>query len=225
MIALLALCGLAQLVLAELAGLSAAWGSWELLAWMLGAYLLAGIPVGLLLGLARGVDLREVGSGNIGATNAVRALGKTWGLLVFALDVAKAGVPVALCLSRLQDPRHVALVALAAILGHVFPVYLRFRGGKGVACAFGVFVVLAPKAALLGMLVWLQTLWLTRISAVGSLTAALVIVAACWIDPTVPLAYTVLAAGLAGLIWERHRPNLEAMFARARESKTRQSEL
>ena len=206
-------------------GATAGFASWELLAWMLGAYLLAGIPVGLLIGLARGVDLREVGSGNIGATNAVRALGKAWGLLVFALDVAKAGVPVALCLSRIEDPRQIALVALAAILGHVFPVYLRFRGGKGVACAFGVFMVLAPKAALIGMLVWLQTLWLTRISAVGSLTATLVIVAACWIDPAVPLAYTVLAAGLAGLIWERHRPNLEAMFERAREAKAREAKL
>jgi glycerol-3-phosphate acyltransferase PlsY len=190
----------------------------ELGLWLLAAYLIAGIPVGLLIGLARGVDLREVGSGNIGATNAVRALGKLWGLLVFVLDVAKAGIPVALALRRFGDapegPIYVALIALAAILGHLFPVYLRFRGGKGVACAFGVFLVLAPKAALVGLLVYIQTLWLTRISAVGSLTAALVIVAVAWIDPTVEFAYVVLAAGLAGLIWERHRPNLEQLFAR-----------
>jgi hypothetical protein len=111
----------------------------EVIAWMLGAYLLAGIPVGLLIGRARGVDLREVGSGNIGATNAVRAMGRRWGLLVFALDVGKAALPVALASMRFADPRWIAWIALAAILGHVFPVYLRFRGGKGVACALGVF--------------------------------------------------------------------------------------
>ncbi len=180
----------------------------ELLAWMLGAYLVAAIPVGLLIGRARGVDLREIGSGNIGATNAVRAMGRKWGLLVFALDVAKAAIPVWAATTRFGDPNSIAWIALAAILGHIFPVYLRFRGGKGVACALGVFLVLAPKAALVGLLVYLQTLYLTRVSAVGSLTAALVIVAMSWIDPSVPHAYVLLAAGLAGLIWERHRSNV-----------------
>lgn len=201
----------------------------ELLLWMFGAYLVAGIPVGLLIGLARGIDLREVGSGNIGATNAVRALGCRWGLLVFALDVAKAAIPVAAAVHRFAaepgGPSLVAMVALAAIVGHVFPIYLRFAGGKGVACAFGVFLVLAPKAALLGLLVYLQTLWLTRISAVGSLTAALVIVGAAWLDPSVPFPYVVLAAGLAGLIWERHRENLERVLIVAREARAREAQL
>jgi acyl phosphate:glycerol-3-phosphate acyltransferase len=198
----------------------------ELLLWMLGAYLVAGIPVGLLLGLARGVDLREIGSGNIGATNAVRAMGKSWGLLVFLLDVAKAALPVAAAARHFAGhDLAVALVALAAIIGHVFPVYLRFAGGKGVSCAFGVFLVLAPKAALLGLLVYLQTLWLTRISAVGSLTAALVIVGAAWLDPSVAFPYVVLAAGLAGLIWERHRDNLERVLTVAREARAREAKL
>jgi acyl phosphate:glycerol-3-phosphate acyltransferase len=201
----------------------------ELLLWMLAAYLVAGVPVGLLIGLARGVDLRNTGSGNIGATNAVRALGRRWGLLVFALDVAKAALPVAAAVHRFdggpQGPTWIALISAAAILGHIFPIYLRFAGGKGVACAFGVFVVLAPKAALLGLLVYLQTLWLTRISAIGSLTAAIVIIGAAWLDPAVPFAYVVLAAGMAGLIWERHRDNLERVFAVARASKAREAEL
>jgi glycerol-3-phosphate acyltransferase PlsY len=203
--------------------------SFELLVWMVAAYLLAGIPVGLLIGRIRGVDLREVGSGNIGATNAVRAMGKAWGLLVLALDIAKAALPVAAAVHHFGQapggPWQVALVALAAILGHVFPIYLRFRGGKGVACAFGVFLVLAPKAALVSVLVYAQTLWLTRISAVGSLTAALVIVVVAWVDPSVPLPYVILAAALAGLIWERHRPNLEQMFARAQEARAREAKL
>jgi glycerol-3-phosphate acyltransferase PlsY len=203
--------------------------SFELLSSMLAAYLVAGIPVGLIVGHARGIDLRKVGSGNIGASNAVRAMGKAWGLLVFVLDVAKAGLPVAAALHHFGPapggPERVALVALAAILGHVFPIYLRFRGGKGVACAFGVFLVLAPKAALVSVLVYAQTLWLTRISAVGSLTAALVIVVVAWVDPSVPLPYVILAAALAGLIWERHRPNLEQMFAHAREAREREAKL
>ncbi|PRQ05943.1 glycerol-3-phosphate 1-O-acyltransferase PlsY [Enhygromyxa salina] len=203
--------------------------TFELLIWMLAAYLIAGIPVGLVVGRARGIDLREVGSGNIGATNAVRAMGKAWGLLVFALDVAKAGLPVAAALHHFGPtpggPSKVALVALAAILGHVFPIYLRFRGGKGVACAFGVFLVLAPKAALVSVLVYAQTLWLTRISAVGSLTAALVIVVVAWVDPSVPLPYVILAAALAGLIWERHRPNLQQMFEHARNAREREAKL
>ena len=201
----------------------------ELLLWMLGAYLVAGVPVGLLIGLARGVDLRETGSGNIGATNAVRALGRRWGLLVFALDVAKAALPMLAAVHRFAaepaGPTLIAVIGVAAILGHVFPVYLRFAGGKGVACAFGVFLVLAPKAALFGLFVYLQTLWLTRISAVGSLTATLVIVGATWLDPSVPFPYVVLAAGMAGLIWERHRENLERVLAAARAAKAREAEL
>jgi glycerol-3-phosphate acyltransferase PlsY len=201
----------------------------ELLLWMLGAYLVAGIPVGLLIGLARGVDLRETGSGNIGATNAVRALGRRWGLVVFVLDVVKAAIPVAAALHRFavepNGPTLVALIALAAILGHVFPAYLRFAGGKGVSCAFGVFLVLAPKAALLGGLVYLQTWWLTRISAIGSLTATLVILGAALLDPSVPFPYVVLAAGLAGLIWERHRENLQRVLIVAREAHAREAQL
>ncbi|NVB38415.1 glycerol-3-phosphate acyltransferase [Pseudenhygromyxa sp. WMMC2535] len=196
---------------------------------MIGAYLVAGVPVGLLIGRARGIDLRAFGSGNIGASNAVRALGRRWGLLVFALDVAKAALPVAAAVHRYagtpSETTAVSLVALAAILGHVFPIYLRFRGGKGVACAFGVFLVLAPKAALLGLFLYLQTLWLTRISAVGSLTAAAAILALAWADPDVPFAYVLLAAGVAGLIWERHRENLGRILAVAKDSSQREAKL
>lgn len=200
-----------------------------LLLWMLGAYLVAAIPVGLLVARIRGIDLRATGSGNIGATNAGRALGRGWGIAVFALDVAKAAGPVALALRRFaelpQGPSWVALIAAAAILGHVFPVYLRFRGGKGVACAFGVFLVLAPQAALAGLLLYLQTLWLTRISAVGSLTSATMIALVAWIDGDVPRAYALLAAALAALVWLRHRSNIERLRVLARDNRRREQEL
>lgn len=201
----------------------------ELLLWLAFAYLIAATPVGLLIGRLRGVDLREVGSGNIGATNAVRTLGRRFGLLVFALDVGKAALPVALALAHFEGhPQRDAIVAaigLAAILGHVFPIWLGFQGGKGVACAFGVFLLLAPKAALVALLVYLQTLALTRISAVGSLTAATVLLGVAWIDPSVPRSWALLCLGLCGLIWWRHRDNLGRVLALARDAKRREAEL
>lgn len=198
--------------------------SLEVLAWMLGAYLVAGIPVGYLIGKARGVDLREVGSGNIGASNAMRNLGKGWGLLVFVGDVAKASMPVLAASARFDAPGPLALVALAAILGHIFTPYLRFRGGKGVACAFGVFLVLSPVAAVVGIAIYLQTLWLTRVSAIGSLTATTTIVGLTIADPTAPLAYKLLAAATAGLVWERHRPNLQDILGGNNQDKERREE-
>lgn len=201
----------------------------ELLAWLIFAYLIAATPVGLVIGRLRGVDLREVGSGNIGATNAVRALGRRWGLLVFALDVGKAALPVGLALHRFAEHPLgewiVAAIALAAILGHVYPVYLNFRGGKGVACAFGVFLILAPKAALVALVVYLQTLALTRISAVGSLTAATVLLGVAWLDPSVPRVWALLGLGLIGLVWWRHRDNLPRVLALAKDVKRREAEL
>jgi glycerol-3-phosphate acyltransferase PlsY len=201
----------------------------ELLAWLAFAYLVAAIPVGLVIGRLRGVDLRSVGSGNIGATNAVRALGRRWGLLVFALDVGKAALPVGMALARFgehpQGEVIVAAIAFAAILGHVYPVYLNFRGGKGVACAFGVFLILAPKAALVALVVYLQTLALTRISAVGSLTAATVLLGVAWLDPSVPLAWKLLGLGLIGLVWWRHRDNLPRVLALAKDVKRREADL
>ena len=138
------------------------------IAWSLFAYLVAAIPVGLVIGRLRGVDIRQIGSGNIGATNAVRALGRKWGLIVFALDVLKAFTPVALAaradaLGGLPEPEAaIAIVGAAATLGHIYPIYLGFRGGKGVACALGVFFAIVPFAGLLAVVLYLQTLILTR---------------------------------------------------------------
>ena len=109
-------------------------------------YLVTAVPMGLMIARARGIDLRRVGSGNIGATNAVRAMGPRWGALVFALDVAKAFLPVWLAsrwppLAQLENAElAVVIVMVSAVVGHVFPVYLGFRGGKGVACALGAFL-------------------------------------------------------------------------------------
>ncbi len=145
--------------------------------WIVVAYLAGSIPVGLAIGRLRGVDLRNVGSGNIGATNAGRAMGRRWGLFVFFLDVLKAWLPVLLASlpmflgERADVDLQLALTGAAAFLGHVFPVYLRFRGGKGVAVALGVTLAFSPAVAAAALVLYLQTLLLTRISALGSLTA------------------------------------------------------
>src|SRR5262245_27706617 len=119
---------------------------------VLGAYLVGSIPFGVLFARARGIDLRKGGSGNSGATNAARALGKRIGIVVFLCDAAKGLVPVLLA-ARFVGPAEggdwaVAAVGAAAFVGHLAPPWLRFRGGKGVATAFGVFLAISPVAAL-----------------------------------------------------------------------------
>ncbi len=193
-------------------------------AWGLLAYLVAAIPMGVLVGLVRGVDIRRLGSGNIGATNAVRVLGARWGIVVFLLDVLKAWLPVRLAMSGaalggLEAPEGpLALVGAAATLGHVFPVYLGFRGGKGVACALGVFTALTPVGGLFAGLMYVQTLAMTRVSAIASLTAVNAMTLHLWISGA-PTPYRILALTMAALIWVRHRGNLREIARMAAERK------
>lgn len=196
----------------------------SVLAWSLLAYLVAAIPMGVLVGLTRGIDIRKLGSGNIGATNAVRVLGARWGIVVFLLDLLKAWLPVRLAmadgaLGGLPAPEAgLACVGLAATLGHIFPVYLGFRGGKGVACTLGVFAALMPIGGVFAGLVYLQTLALTRVSAIGSLTAVNALALHLWISGA-PLPYRLLVLAMAALIWVRHRGNLREIARIAAERK------
>jgi glycerol-3-phosphate acyltransferase PlsY len=146
------------------------------------AYLLGSIPFGfLLVWLVRKQDIRAHGSGNIGATNVLRSGAKKLGILTFVLDGAKgyAAVAVADFLGRGKDPttlHHLAIVAgLFVILGHIFPVWLRFKGGKGVATAFGVFLALCPLAALAALGLWMAVVALTRYVSLASILAAIVL--------------------------------------------------
>ncbi|MEO1129765.1 MAG: glycerol-3-phosphate 1-O-acyltransferase PlsY [Planctomycetota bacterium] len=150
------------------------------------SYLIGAIPFGLLVGLARGIDVRTVGSGNIGATNVMRALGHPWGDICFALDVFKGLLPVVgfgwwLGVLGRPDPSVAQAwlwlaVAASCILGHIFPVYLRFKGGKGVATGFGALLGVWPHAsiaALLALVVWIATLKTTRYVSLASCAAAI----------------------------------------------------
>lgn len=196
--------------------------------WWVAAYLMGAIPVGVVLARAKGIDLRKVGSGNIGATNAARALGAKLGLVVFALDVLKAAFPVWLAssswaLGQLDDPTWpLAGVAFMAVVGHIFPVYLRFRGGKGVACGLGIFLALDPPVAAAAMVMYAQGLVLTRTSAVGSLTAVTSI-CLCMLIADKPAAYVVAALASATLIWLRHTSNIKGLIADAKARKRAQA--
>jgi acyl phosphate:glycerol-3-phosphate acyltransferase len=173
------------------------------------AYLLGSIPFAYLAGLTRGIDIRTVGSRNVGATNVFRELGKGIGVAVMVLDVAKGLVAVLIANSATSSPWPL-IAAAAAILGHVYPVWLRFKGGKGVAVAGGAVIGLAPLPALITVVIWIAVVAITRYVSVGSIVAAaafpflVLAVQAPW--PTVVFAF--LAAIM--VIW-RHRSNIERL--------------
>ena len=184
---------------------------------ILTAYLLGSVPSGYWIGLlvAR-IDVRTVGSGNIGATNVARNLGRQWGFLVLVLDVAKGAIPVALALNICPAEAggaliKIALVALAAFFGHLTSLFLRFRGGKGVATALGISLVLLPKAALAALATFLFVTWLWRYVSLGSITAVLTL--PIWtVLAAYPPAYVGLTCVFAVGISIRHRSNIRALL-------------
>ena len=189
--------------------------------WIVFAYLVGAIPTGVVVARLKGVNLQQAGSGNIGATNAGRVLGTKLGILVLVLDALKAATPLWLAMQAAafgsvdSAESKLAWVGLAAVVGHIFPVYLRFHGGKGVACALGVFVALDPPVALAALVIYGQTIWLSRVSALGSLTAVTSITLSLWIaERSVP--YQLLALATAVLIWSRHTDNIVGMRDEAR---------
>jgi glycerol-3-phosphate acyltransferase PlsY len=190
---------------------------YQVLALVVLAYLLGSIPSGLLVARCLGgPDPRSQGSGNLGTANVYRVLGRKAGALTLLGDVAKGALPVALArltlsaLAAWQDTG-VALVAAAAVLGHVFPLYLGFKGGKAVATTFGVVAVVAPWAALNLVLVYLLALSQIRIFSVSALICAWLLPVAVGLF-TASKAYLLLAGGLSGLILVCHRDNLERFF-------------
>ena len=178
-------------------------------------YLAGSVPFGVLLTRwLRGVDVRQSGSGNIGATNVTRVAGKKLGALVLLLDALKGALAVALALWLMPGaPRAHAAVGLAAFLGHVYPVWLRLHGGKGVATALGVLVVLVPLAALAGALVYAGLVAAWRVSSIGSLAGGVTAVAIASLTARAP-EYAWLSALLFALILWTHRGNIQRLLRR-----------
>lgn len=179
---------------------------------LIGAYLLGAVPFGLVLArIVLGVDPREAGSGNIGATNVARTAGKGLGFITLILDAIKGATPVGIA-SFLGCPLWaVAGAGAMAVVGHIFPVYLRFKGGKGVATTLGVFLALAPIPSLIAAGVFGVLFAITRTVSFGSLVGALVLVGASVVlDGRREIV--VLAALLTVLVFVRHRGNIARIF-------------
>ena len=193
--------------------------------WPLWAYLLGSVPFGVLLAKASGVDLRAIGSGNIGATNAMRALGKPLGLLAFALDFGKGFAIPCLLLHGpgAADLRLASAAGVAAAAGHAWPIWMRFRGGKAVATAMGALCAIDPAVALWGVPVWLVAVFLSSHVSVGSLAMSASFPVTAWIRRghiEGSDAFVAAAALLCVLIWVRHKPNIERLL-QGTEARTR----
>ncbi|MBN2181343.1 MAG: glycerol-3-phosphate 1-O-acyltransferase PlsY [Sedimentisphaerales bacterium] len=210
---------------------------------ILGAYLLGSIPFGLLIARAYGKDLRSIGSGNIGATNVGRALGRKWGYFCFALDVLKGLIPMLVVIpittptsTQTQTEKNIILflwlaVGCAAIIGHIFPIYLKFKGGKGVSTSFGVAMGIWPYftiCALIAIAIWIVLVLIWRYVSLASITASvafpLALISAIIIKPgwefvtLWPLVIAATAIPLMVII--RHQENIKRLLS-GTESKIR----
>ncbi len=172
-------------------------------------YFLGSIPFGYLISKTKGIDIRKVGSGSIGGTNVARALGIKWGLLAAILDLLKGVIPVYLAISFLIFNWQIALVAITPVLGHIFPLWLGFKGGKGIATSLGVlFVLLEWKILLILLFVWLLVLAISQISSFSNLLMVSFLPLTLWLS-SFSLAYFALGWALFVLTWWAHRENLK----------------
>jgi glycerol-3-phosphate acyltransferase PlsY len=174
---------------------------------ILAAYLIGSIPFALILARRWGTDLRVAGSGNLGAANVLRTSGVTAGILVALLDMAKGAASVWIAERVSADPGLPAAAGVAAIVGHIYPVWLRFRGGKGVATACGVFSMLTPLALPPALAIFAAVVWLTKYISLGSLLASLALPPIAYALGS-PSSAVLAALAAATIIAFRHRANV-----------------
>lgn len=179
--------------------------------WLAGAYLTGGIPFGYLIGRMRGVDVRKVGSKNIGATNVFRTVGRKWGLLAFACDVLKGLVPTVA--ARCFIPDVAIWVGVTAVVGHMLTPYMKFRGGKGVATAFGMLLALVPGLVGSAFVVFAAAFALSNYISLGSCLAAAFLAVAVWFPVlgtrgAEDTAQCVLVTAISLFIIWKHRSNI-----------------
>ena len=185
------------------------------LPWLIASYLLGAVPTSYLAArLFRGIDLREHGSRNLGATNLYRVLGWRYAVPVGLLDAAKGLVPVLVFAPRVSSSELFALICgLVAVVGHVFSVFVGFKGGKGVATAAGVMLGLTPAALGVAVLVWAALVYLTGYVSVGSIAAAAIFPVAVYLlePPDQPAMLWLDVAVAAAIVW-LHRGNIQRLF-------------
>jgi glycerol-3-phosphate acyltransferase PlsY len=176
------------------------------------AYFLGSVPFGLIIGRLAGKDVRRTGSGNIGATNVLRAAGKAAGVITLLLDMTKGYAAVAVA-EQFSSSHHALplICGVAALVGHCFPVFLRFRGGKGVATGLGIFLGIAPFYVIFALGAFLAIVTLTRFVSAGSIAGALTMPIALWIGGASSIRIGV-AAAMAALIIVKHHANIARLI-------------
>jgi glycerol-3-phosphate acyltransferase PlsY len=176
------------------------------------AYLLGSVPSGYILGSLAGVDVRKAGSGNVGATNVARVVGKRHGIFTLIADIAKGFVPVIIALHFNFSAWATACVGLAAFLGHLYSVFLRFKGGKGVATALGVLLALAPWATLVLIPIFAAVLLATRAVSLSSMIAAAAAPLVLWLSSHPPV-FVWMSFLMAAMIVLRHWENIQRLLS------------
>jgi glycerol-3-phosphate acyltransferase PlsY len=188
------------------------------------SYLLGSIPAGYLAGRMAGIDIRKAGSGNVGATNATRVLGRRYGYPVFVVDFAKGALAVVLSvvLGRYIQGRPVSteicgiIGAICCVLGHIFPIWLKFKGGKGVATSAGALFGLMPSAAAIGVAIWVIMFEVTRYVSIASVTTAVLlpfaVLGLTYVRQTNGMALFYFSLCLAAVVIFRHRSNLSRLL-------------
>jgi len=205
----------------------------------LGAYLLGSIPFGFLMAKAKGIDIRSVGSGNIGATNAMRVLGKPAGIFVLLMDALKGFAACTWFVSLIVrfftvgpeplnsqqvistsigfTPEQVGILqivaSICAVLGHNFTCWLKFKGGKGIATTAGVYLALAPWAVLVALIVFILAVLLTKSVSVGSISAAVALPVTVWIMTPHNLLLGIVTTALGALAVYKHKSNIQRLIA------------
>ena len=175
------------------------------------AYLLGSIPFSLIIArLFKGIDIRNHGSGNIGATNVLRTVGKKEAALALIADILKGVLPVLFTVFVLEES-WIAATAVFVVLGHVFPIFAGFKGGKGVATSLGALIVIIPAGVIVSLIVWFLVLIVFRYASLASISAAIALPAICW-GLTTPLAFTAAASINAVIIILKHTGNIKRLI-------------
>lgn len=177
---------------------------------IIAAYLLGSIPTGLLLAKAAGVDIRSSGSGNIGATNVYRTLGRSVGIMTLAGDCLKGLIPVVAASWLGMSDNWLAAIGLAAFLGHIYTIFLGFKGGKGVATALGVFLAVSPAAVASVLVIFVAVVWKWRYISLGSIIAAMAMPGMIAVFDARP-AIVIMTVIIALLVVWKHRENIRRL--------------
>jgi len=176
------------------------------------AYFIGSIPTSFIFGkLFKGIDIRKAGSGNVGASNAFRVLGKKIGIAVMAIDIIKGFLPVFIAQKTVSGPNSdiiLFLIGLTAVLGHMFTIFLNFKGGKGVATSGGVFLALTPKAGTICIILWMLIVAVTKMASVGSIIAALALPFLVYFADKSSTAIIIISSVISILVIYMHKKNI-----------------